>query len=233
VRCPLAVLEQREKTRGKRRIGLSRWQSDRVHERKPYVYEVDTSKLSPDECASAILSFCALNRRLTLPTEAAPAAVTDRAGARSAPTLAVAEGNCSPEGTTVTTPFRYHHLGIPTTSEITGATYLPHLKMHVSDHLATPFGIQWMRFDDDCALPEIVKRLPHVAFEVADLQEAIRGKNVIIEPNEPAPGILVAFIEEAGAPIEFLQIEPVLAPKMPEPATSAVVPPAGQEPRQS
>jgi hypothetical protein len=28
---------------------------------------------------------------------------------------------------------------------------------------------------------------------------------VIIEPNEPASGVLVAYIEEAGAPIEFLQ----------------------------
>jgi hypothetical protein len=48
--------------------------------------------------------------------------------------------------------------------------------------------------------------VPHVAFEVDDLREAIHGKKVIIEPNEPAPGIMVACIEEAGAPIEFLQI---------------------------
>ena len=46
---------------------------------------------------------------------------------------------------------------------------------------------------------------PHVAFEVDDLHEAIRGKKVIIEPNEPAPGVLVAFIEEAGALVELLQ----------------------------
>jgi hypothetical protein len=77
--------------------------------------------------------------------------------------------------------------------------------MSVSDHLATPYGIQWMKFDD-CGLPSLVKRVPHVAFEVDDLREALRGKKVIIEPNEPAPGIMVAFIEEAGAPIEFLQI---------------------------
>lgn len=103
--------------------------------------------------------------------------------------------------------YRYHHLGIPTTSEFAGATYLAHLKMHVSDHLATPYGIQWMRFDDDCDFPEIVKRVPHVAFQVDDLHEALLGKKVIIEPNEPSPGILVAFIEEANAPIELLQIK--------------------------
>ena len=102
--------------------------------------------------------------------------------------------------------YKYHHLGIPTTKDFPGATYLPKFKMYVSDHMATPYGIQWMRFDEDCTLPELVKRVPHVAFQVDDLDEAIRGKRIIIEPNEPGPGILVAFIEEAGAPVEFLQI---------------------------
>jgi hypothetical protein len=102
--------------------------------------------------------------------------------------------------------YKYHHLGIPTTEEFSGATYLPQFKMYVSDHTATPYGIQWMRFDADCTLPDLVKRVPHVAFQVDNLREAIRGKNVLIEPNEPASGILVAFIEEAGAPIEFLEI---------------------------
>jgi hypothetical protein len=100
---------------------------------------------------------------------------------------------------------RYHHIGIPTTEAFAGSVYLHRLKMTVSDHMATPYGIQWMRFDDDCTFPDIVKRLPHVAFEVDDLHEAIRGKKVIIEPNEPAPGVFVAFIEEAGAPVELLQ----------------------------
>jgi hypothetical protein len=77
--------------------------------------------------------------------------------------------------------------------------------MTVSDHTATPYGIPWIRFDDDSTFPNIVKRLPQVAFEVDDLQEAIRGKKLIIEPNEPGLGALVAFIEEAGAPVELLQ----------------------------
>jgi hypothetical protein len=106
----------------------------------------------------------------------------------------------------VSMQYKYHHVGIPTTDAFLGATYLPKFKVHVSDRLATPYGIQWMRFDEDCTLPELVKRVPHVAFQVDDLHQAIRGKKIIIEPNEPRPGILVAFIEEAGAPVEFLQI---------------------------
>ena len=54
---------------------------------------------------------------------------------------------------------------------------------------------------------EIVKTVPHVAFEVEDLEAELEGRNIIIEPNSPSPGIVVAFIEDNGAPIEFLQVE--------------------------
>ena len=54
-------------------------------------------------------------------------------------------------------------------------------------------------------LPAIVREVAHVAFEVDDLELALVGKKVIIPPNSPSPGVLVAFIEEAGAPVELLQ----------------------------
>jgi len=62
-----------------------------------------------------------------------------------------------------------------------------------------------MRYEADCPLPEIVKTAPHLAFEVDDVSEAIKGKKVIIAPNSPSPGNVVAFIEENGVPIELIQ----------------------------
>jgi len=102
---------------------------------------------------------------------------------------------------------RYHHLGIPTKSERDGETYLPHLKMYVSGFERSEYGVEWMRFDDDCPLPQLVRTVPHVAFEVDNLEEELEGKNVLIAPNSPSPGVVVAFIEEDGAPIEFLQVD--------------------------
>jgi hypothetical protein len=52
-----------------------------------------------------------------------------------------------------------------------------------------------------------VKTVPHVAFEVDDLDEALRGHRVIIEPNSPSPGVMVAFVEVRGAPVELLEID--------------------------
>ncbi len=53
----------------------------------------------------------------------------------------------------------------------------------------------------------LLKTLPHVAFEVDDIYEAIKGKTVIIEPNSPSEGTIVAFIEDNGAPIELIQLK--------------------------
>jgi hypothetical protein len=62
-----------------------------------------------------------------------------------------------------------------------------------------------MRYDSDSPLPDVVRRLPHVAFEVDDLAAELVGRDVIIEPNSPSDGVLVAFVLEDGAPIELMQ----------------------------
>jgi hypothetical protein len=102
--------------------------------------------------------------------------------------------------------YKYHHLGIPTKTPVQGEKYLEQYKIWHCGYEESDFGIEWMRYEEDCLLPDIVKTIPHVAFEVDDIQAAIRGKKVIIEPNSPSAGIIVAFIEENGAPVEFIQV---------------------------
>lgn len=101
---------------------------------------------------------------------------------------------------------RFHHVGIPTVDRFEGEIDLPHLQMTVSDHTKNPFGIQWQRYWEGAPYPELVKAVPHVAFEVEDLEQALKGHEVIIAPNSPSPGVLVAFIEVDGAPVELLEI---------------------------
>jgi len=101
--------------------------------------------------------------------------------------------------------YRYNHIGIPTTVPHPGERYLPEFKMYVYGYETNDFNIEWMRFDTDCPLPELVKTVPHVAFEVNDLESALVGREVIIPPNFPCPEVKVAFIRENGAPVEFMQ----------------------------
>ncbi|MCK4944597.1 MAG: hypothetical protein KAS65_13520 [Candidatus Aminicenantes bacterium] len=100
---------------------------------------------------------------------------------------------------------KYHHIGIPTRTPRAGETYLEKFRLFATDHRQNPYGIQWMRYESDSPLPELVKILPHVAFEVENLEQALEGKEVIIEPNSPSEGVRVAFVVEDGAPVELLE----------------------------
>ena len=64
-----------------------------------------------------------------------------------------------------------------------------------------------MRFEPEAPVPELVRTVPHVAFEVDDLSAEIAGKEILIAPNSPSPGVTVAFIVENGVPVEFLQFD--------------------------
>jgi hypothetical protein len=102
---------------------------------------------------------------------------------------------------------KFNHIGIPTAGSFDGEIPLPHLKMTVCDHQSNPFGIQWQRYWDEAPYPDLVMTVPHVAFEVEDLTAALEGQHVIIKPNSPSRGVLVAFIEVSGAPVELMQID--------------------------
>lgn len=101
----------------------------------------------------------------------------------------------------------YHHLGIPTDTPKEGENYLEQFKMYVSGFESSPYGIEWMRFEEDSPLPDLVKKVPHIAFKVDDLYAELEGKEILIAPNSPSAGLIVAFIVDNGAPIEFLQFE--------------------------
>jgi len=102
---------------------------------------------------------------------------------------------------------KYHHLGIPSDIKREGETFLEEHKIYVSGFETSPYGVEWMRFEPDSSLPELVKTVPHVAFEVEDLATELQGKEILIEPNSPSVGVTVAFIVDNGAPIEFIQFD--------------------------
>ncbi len=100
---------------------------------------------------------------------------------------------------------RYHHLGIPTSQPRPREEYIAEFKMYCSGFETSPFGVEWMRYESGSPLPELVKTVPHVAFEVDDLEAELAGREILIAPNSPSPGVTVAFIVDNGAPIEFLK----------------------------
>ena len=103
--------------------------------------------------------------------------------------------------------WRYHHLGVPTDEPIHGEIYLPLFKLYVSGFDTSPYGIEWMRYEPDSPVNELIKRVPHIAFEVDDLESELRKHDlrIITPPNAPVEGIRVAMILHNGAPIELIE----------------------------
>ena len=83
---------------------------------------------------------------------------------------------------------RYHHVGIPTTESKPGETHLKDLKLFVVSHQKSEFGVEWMRFEADAAVPDLVRRVPHVAFEVTDLSSELALREILIPRNSPISG---------------------------------------------
>jgi hypothetical protein len=105
--------------------------------------------------------------------------------------------------------WQYHHLGLPTNEKKPGERYLPQLKLYVSGFNTCPFGIEWMRFDQDSPITELIRTVPHIAFTVEDLDKELRAHDlkIISEPAAPSAGVRAAMIEYNGVPIELIEFK--------------------------
>ena len=101
--------------------------------------------------------------------------------------------------------WRYHHIGIPTDIARPGEKYLADYGMYVSGFETSPYGIEWMRFEKDSPISELVKTVPHIAFEVDDLDKEVEGRDLLGEISSPAEGTRVAMFVDNGAPVELIE----------------------------
>ena len=103
--------------------------------------------------------------------------------------------------------YKYHHTGIPTKQKLPGERYIEPLKFFVSGFSESPFGVEWMRFEEDSPIDPLIQKVPHVAFEVDDLEYELNTRNfkVITAPVKTEDHIKVAMIEHNGAPIELIE----------------------------
>ncbi len=109
-----------------------------------------------------------------------------------------------PPGVIAKLGWRYHHIGIPTNVPCKDEKYLAQFKMYTSGFSTNPYGIEWMRFEPNCPLHELIRTIPHIAFEVDDLDAALQGQDIIFPPGSPSEGVRAAMIVHDGAPIELI-----------------------------
>jgi hypothetical protein len=102
---------------------------------------------------------------------------------------------------------KYHHYGIPTKESRPDETLVETegFKFYSTPFDGNKWHIQWHRFPEGHGLPELVTQVPHIAFQVDDLDMEIKGAKVLFGPYSPLKGYRVAMIEEQGVPIELVE----------------------------
>jgi hypothetical protein len=99
----------------------------------------------------------------------------------------------------------FHHYGVPTAVESAGAAYIEGAKVYATDPEAHPYRVEFLRFEADSEMHELVQTKTHVAFMVDDLAAALAGKNVIVEPFDATDTLRVAFITDGDAVLELME----------------------------
>lgn len=100
---------------------------------------------------------------------------------------------------------KFDHIGVPTKNPQEGEFYIEDGKCFCTDPVKTKYNIEFLRPEDGCPYPPILLEKPHVSYLVENLDEALEGENVIVEPFQPIPTRRLAFIDVEGCIIELAE----------------------------
>lgn len=99
----------------------------------------------------------------------------------------------------------FHHLGVPTTVQGADENYIEGAGVYVTDPETHPYRVEFLRFEADSPMPDELKNQPHAAFMVDDLDAALEGQKIVVEPFDATEELRVAFIMDGDALIEVMQ----------------------------
>lgn len=99
---------------------------------------------------------------------------------------------------------KINHYGIPTLEKQANEIYAEGMKVYLTDYANSPNRIEFLRFEEGSWLPEIIQKVPHIAYEVPCMETALKGANVIVEPCRGGENLTIAFIVEEGIPLELM-----------------------------
>ena len=98
---------------------------------------------------------------------------------------------------------KVNHFGIPTTIAQPGECYAEGLKVWLTDFTKSKNRIEFLRFEPETWMPELIQNVAHIAYEVPDLEAELKGAHVIVEPMDCGDKF-ISFVEEEGIPVELM-----------------------------
>ncbi len=101
---------------------------------------------------------------------------------------------------------RFDHVGLITEEPKPGESWVEATRVWVTSPRDHTCNVEWLRFEPDSPVTGPLRWQPHVAYRVPDMEAALKGHNVLLEPFDVGNGFMqVAFVEVDGAVVEFMQ----------------------------
>ena len=102
-------------------------------------------------------------------------------------------------------PLEFHHIGVPTEKVMPVERYSSLYGMYTSDGQNEDIHIQFHRYNKDSILDKRIQNSVHIAFKTDNIEEYLKGKEVIMPMYEPFEGYKVAMVLLDDVPIEIIE----------------------------
>ena len=102
---------------------------------------------------------------------------------------------------------KFDHIGIVTERKQPRESWVESTRVWVTSPRDHAYNIEFLRFEPDSPVTGPLRTEPHVAYRVDDLEAALEGHEVVLEPFDAAGTgfVRVAFVNVGGALVEFMQ----------------------------
>jgi hypothetical protein len=98
----------------------------------------------------------------------------------------------------------FDHVGLPTDDVQPNEMYVAETKVWVTDPATHPYKVEFLRYEEDSPVKGPVRELPHMAFRVDDLEQAMAGCEVLLGPVYATATMRDVFGLSDGAVFEFM-----------------------------
>lgn len=99
----------------------------------------------------------------------------------------------------------FHHIGIPADAKRDSMRYLESKRLWLTSPADHAYRVEWLWYEQGSPETELIRSVPHVAYRVESLEEAMAGQRLLAEPFDVFGEVRVGFIEVDGAPVEFVE----------------------------
>ncbi len=101
---------------------------------------------------------------------------------------------------------RFDHIGVVVEDKQVDENFVESTRVWVTNPRAHAANVEFLRYKSDSKVTGPLRHLPHVAYRVESVDDAIKDYNVLLEPFDVADGFVrVAFVLVDGAVVEFMQ----------------------------